>query len=150
MLARYPDSAYAADAKARMVQLRNLLARHEINVANYYFKRGAYVAATNRGPKHWVYASFNDGAARLAPVGSYEPNDFGLHDTTGNVVEWCGDYYVPYDDEPRLYKESRDRVVLRGGAWNFQVELTRNSYRARARPDSGGSGIGVRPACAMR
>lgn len=49
LLARYPDSPYATDAKARMVQLRNLLARHEINVANYYFKRGAYLAATNRG-----------------------------------------------------------------------------------------------------
>jgi outer membrane protein assembly factor BamD len=32
-----------------MVYLRNLLARHEINVANYYFRRGAYMAATNRG-----------------------------------------------------------------------------------------------------
>ena len=49
LLARYPDSAYATDAKARMVHLRNLLARHEINVANYYFKRGAYLAAANRG-----------------------------------------------------------------------------------------------------
>lgn len=49
LLARYPDSSYAADAKARMVHLRNLLARHEINIANYYFKRGAYLAATNRG-----------------------------------------------------------------------------------------------------
>ena len=49
LLARYPDSPYAADAKARMVSLRNLLARHEINVANYYFRRGAYLAAANRG-----------------------------------------------------------------------------------------------------
>ncbi|MBE9539697.1 MAG: outer membrane protein assembly factor BamD [Proteobacteria bacterium] len=49
LLARFPDSPYAADAKARMVHLRNLLARHEINVANYYFRRGAYMAATNRG-----------------------------------------------------------------------------------------------------
>jgi len=49
LLARFPSSSYAADAKARMVYLRNLLARHEINVANYYFRRGAYMAATNRG-----------------------------------------------------------------------------------------------------
>ena len=49
LLARYPDSPYAADAKARMVSLRNLLARHEINVANYYFRRSAYLAAANRG-----------------------------------------------------------------------------------------------------
>ncbi|WP_111643325.1 outer membrane protein assembly factor BamD [Marinimicrobium alkaliphilum] len=49
LLARYPDSVYAADAKQRMLHLRNLLARSEIHVANYYFKRGAYMAATNRG-----------------------------------------------------------------------------------------------------
>ncbi len=49
LLARFPGSPYAADAKARMVHLRNLLARHEINVANYYLRRGAYMAATNRG-----------------------------------------------------------------------------------------------------
>jgi outer membrane protein assembly factor BamD len=49
LVARFPDSPYAADAKARMVSLRNLLARNEINVANYYFRRGAYMAAMNRG-----------------------------------------------------------------------------------------------------
>jgi outer membrane protein assembly factor BamD len=49
LLSRFPNSAYAADAEARMVALRNLLARHEINVANYYLRRGAYLAAVNRG-----------------------------------------------------------------------------------------------------
>jgi len=49
LVTRYPASPYAADARARMVYLRNLLARHEIMVANYYFRRGAYLAATNRG-----------------------------------------------------------------------------------------------------
>ncbi len=49
LLARFPDSPYAPDARARMVHLRNLLARAEINVANYYFRRGAFVAAVNRG-----------------------------------------------------------------------------------------------------
>ena len=49
LLYRYPDSPYAADAKARMLYLRARLARYEINVANYYFKRDAYMAAANRG-----------------------------------------------------------------------------------------------------
>ncbi|MCR8923591.1 outer membrane protein assembly factor BamD [Dasania sp. GY-MA-18] len=49
LLYRFPDSSYAPDARARMVYLRNRLARYEINVANYYFKRKAYVAAANRG-----------------------------------------------------------------------------------------------------
>ena len=49
LLSRYPDSPYSADARARKVHLRNILARHEIVVANYYFRRGAYMAAANRG-----------------------------------------------------------------------------------------------------
>lgn len=49
LLYRFPDSPYAADANARMTYLRARLARQEINVANYYFKRNAYIAAANRG-----------------------------------------------------------------------------------------------------
>ncbi|SDK80534.1 outer membrane protein assembly factor BamD [Microbulbifer yueqingensis] len=49
LMARYPESRYAPDAQKRMIHLRNLLARYEIHVANYYFKRGAYLAAANRG-----------------------------------------------------------------------------------------------------
>lgn len=57
LLARFPDSEYAPDAKKRMLYLRNVLARYEIHAANYYFKRGAYVAAVNRG--RYVLESFN-------------------------------------------------------------------------------------------
>lgn len=49
LLAKFPNSTYAPDARKRMIYLRNLLARYEIHVANYYFKRGAYLAAVNRG-----------------------------------------------------------------------------------------------------
>lgn len=48
LITRFPDSKYIADAKQRMVSLRNTLAMYEIHVARYYMKRGAYVAATNR------------------------------------------------------------------------------------------------------
>ncbi len=45
---RYPDSRYAADARQRMAFLLNTLARHNLSVARYYMKRGAYVAVVNR------------------------------------------------------------------------------------------------------
>ena len=45
---RYPNSRYAADARQRMVALRNQFARHEIDTALYYLRRGAWVAAANR------------------------------------------------------------------------------------------------------
>lgn len=49
LLTNFPNSTYAPQARQQMVYLRNLLARQEIQVANYYFKRGAYLAAVNRG-----------------------------------------------------------------------------------------------------
>jgi outer membrane protein assembly factor BamD len=48
LLARYPDSEYAADARMRMVHIRNLMAASELEVGRFYFSRGAYVAAANR------------------------------------------------------------------------------------------------------
>lgn len=46
---RFPDSKYTPDAVNRMKYLVNALASHEVHTARYYFKRGAYVAAVNRG-----------------------------------------------------------------------------------------------------
>lgn len=47
----YPDSQYAADARIRMIHIKNVLARHEMVVANYYLKRRAYTAAIKRANK---------------------------------------------------------------------------------------------------
>jgi len=47
-LSRYPESRYAPHAKQRMIYLRNLMAKHEMHVADYYMKRGAYLAAIGR------------------------------------------------------------------------------------------------------
>ena len=43
LINQFPDSKYAPDAKQRMVYLRNLMAEHELEVARYYIKRGAFV-----------------------------------------------------------------------------------------------------------
>jgi len=48
LIRRYPNTRYAVDARQRMVFLRNQLARHEINVAQYYLRRKAWVAAVRR------------------------------------------------------------------------------------------------------
>ncbi len=49
LLNKYPDSRFAADARGRMIYLRNILARHEVHIADFYLRRGAYTAAVNRG-----------------------------------------------------------------------------------------------------
>lgn len=48
LVERYPDSRYAADARKRLTWLVDTIARNEVYVAEYYFRRGAYVAAANR------------------------------------------------------------------------------------------------------
>jgi len=52
----YPNSEYAPDAQQRIVYLRNLMARHELHVADYYLRRGAYLAAVERG--RWVIENY--------------------------------------------------------------------------------------------
>ena len=48
LTAKFPDSQYYQDSIARMRYLNNAMATYEVNVASYYYKRGAYVAAANR------------------------------------------------------------------------------------------------------
>ena len=47
-ISRYPQSNYVSHAKQRMIYLKNLLAKHEMYVADFYMKRGAYLAAISR------------------------------------------------------------------------------------------------------
>lgn len=48
LVTRFPDSRYAPDARRRMIYIRNLIARYEVSVAQFYYDRKAYVAAANR------------------------------------------------------------------------------------------------------
>lgn len=48
LVERYPDSTYSKDALARMKYLVNALAQHDVYVARYYYRRGAYLASVNR------------------------------------------------------------------------------------------------------
>lgn len=71
------------------------------------------------------YAWFDGNSAGTTHrVGEKQPNGNGLHDTAGNVWEWCVD---------RLDRDSPDRVV-RGGSWNFVPWSLRSAYRFCFRP----------------
>ena len=51
LVERFPASQYAPDAELRMVAIKNRLAAYENHVADYYLRRGAYVAALNRAKR---------------------------------------------------------------------------------------------------
>ncbi|WP_447956336.1 outer membrane protein assembly factor BamD [Vreelandella sp. EE7] len=61
LIQRFPQSEYAPDAQQRIVYLRELLAQHELHVADYYLRRGAYLAAVERG--RWVIENFPEANA---------------------------------------------------------------------------------------
>jgi outer membrane protein assembly factor BamD len=74
LVTRFPDSKYAPDARDRMNYLVNALASHQVHVANYYLRRGAYVAAVNRAQgsiKEYPDAPANEAALAIM-IKSYD------------------------------------------------------------------------------
>ena len=82
------------------------------------------------------YVPCSDGYANTAPVGSYEPNAFGLFDVLGNVWEWTEDCWndsyagAPTDGSPWT-SGNCSRRVLRGGSWFFAPDILRSASRSR-------------------
>lgn len=87
------------------------------------------------------------------PVGSLAPNKLGIYDMTGNVYEWCLDYYG-LQQCPSSFPLNKvsDPVgacngkfkVYRGGSWMSCFRYCRPAYRGKARPDYSAKNIGFR------
>ena len=111
-----------------------------------------------RGVGGWPLPVVNcaDGAARTAPVGSYEANGFGLHDVLGNVWEWTADCWhddyrgAPGDGSAWTRRGDCDRRVLRGGSWETVPAGLRSANRYRNEDNRGSAMVGFRVARALR
>lgn len=90
-------------------------------------------------------ASYFGNGGRTRPVGSFQPNAFGLYDMHGNVHEWCWDLYdtlVPqqFSGEPLVDPRGATRGiyrVIRGGSWRMPGHMHRSALRY---PSPGGGG----------
>lgn len=65
LVQRFPNSRYAPDARKRMLYIRNLLAQNQLEIAQFYLKRKAYVAAANRATN---IVSLYQGSPQVVPA----------------------------------------------------------------------------------
>jgi formylglycine-generating enzyme required for sulfatase activity len=109
---------------------------------------GSYLANYNPGRR----GKASDGYAFTAPVGSYPPSSWGLHDMAGNVAEWTADAYAStYRDHSDFNPYHRDpdepKRMVRGGSWSsdaFRIGVGLRDFQNR---NEASTRIGVR--CAV-
>ena len=90
---------------------------------------------------------FDDGYVFLAPVRSFKPNAWGLHDVEGNVAEWCEDAFVreyPADGADESAATNGNARVIRGGSWLDPPDLYRLAKRFGFAPQGRRDFIGFR------
>jgi formylglycine-generating enzyme required for sulfatase activity len=107
--------------------------------------RGTEYAGSNSVDEVAWYSGNSGGTTH--PVGQKQANELGLYDMSGNVLEWCSDWYGNYgpsaQEDPRGVDSGTVRV-LRGGCWGYPPSLVRAAYRLHVEPGFSDSAVGFR------
>lgn len=107
LITRFPNSPYAADARARMIYLRNLLADYEIHVAEFYIERQAFLSALNRAK--YVVENYQEAPAvpRALEIMTEMYLRLGLNDLADNSLQILASNYP----ESNQLDENGDFIV---------------------------------------
>ncbi|MCI5145050.1 MAG: formylglycine-generating enzyme family protein [Candidatus Electrothrix sp. AR3] len=97
--------------------------------------KGKYCGGDNLDALAWYW---DNSGKNTHIVGGKQVNNFGLYDMSGNVWEWCADWYGDYtasrQDNPQGLTAGTYRVV-RGGSWTDRAGYCRSAFRGRNEPD---------------
>jgi formylglycine-generating enzyme required for sulfatase activity len=84
---------------------------------------------------------------KTTEVGSYEPNNYGLYDMHGNLLEWCRDWFVAnissYTTDPTGPASGTMRIK-RGGGYSDYAKNMRSAYRVAENPYERSNDVGIR------
>ncbi len=100
----------------------------------------------------WSDPSIDDGYAETSPVGMYPrgASPFGVEDLSGNVYEWCLDFFDFYRGQARVNPKGPNngtRRVYRGGSWRARIASLRASARSFNTPEYLANDVGFRVVC---
>lgn len=106
-----------------------------------------YSGSNTIGDVAWYY---NNSLSETHPVGTKAPNELGLYDMSGNVLEWCSDWYGSYSSSSQtnpMGPTSGSFRVGRGGSWNDIAQYCRVSLRDYNYPGYRYGNLGFRLVC---
>ena len=151
---RFPWGDTISHAQANYIASPNMAFAQNIKLA--------YDLSGNTAGHHPRFAVV--GAAGTSPVKNFTPNDYGLFDMTGNVSQWCWDWFGRYGKEPATDPKGPAEFdwgpafskpakgagvegalrILRGGHWNQTAERAACAFRLTAFPKLASTNVGFR------
>ena len=106
----------------------------DLNKAAWYWRNSGDTTLTG----FWFFSTIENNHCKTKPVGSKQPNELGLYDMSGNIREWCEDWYEDFETIHGLAR------VQRGGGWLGEEQCCKPSFRGKFEANGKGPDQGFR------